>query len=219
MNEEETSVDNTKDTNNDTAKGTIKKTTKSIKRIRRIIVFIVMAIFVLHTAISIRAEYLSYIGIGEEYASVFNERVINRYTLTGPLFIIFYIMLYITNRFIFRGLKKFFDDDKIDFPKLPNKTICIILSLIFSMIYTNVLYDKLMILKNAAVFGRGDPIFGTDISYYMFILPFIQTFIISFGVLMLFLIVYIGIYYVIVFNMYFDDGVDFVIVNINTFVK
>ncbi len=75
MNEEETSVDNTKDTNNDTAKGTIKKTTKSIKRIRRIIVFIVMSIFVLHTAISIRAEYLSYIGIGEEYASVFNERV------------------------------------------------------------------------------------------------------------------------------------------------
>ena len=219
MNEEETSVDNTKDTNNDTAKGTIKKTTKSIKRIRRIIVFIVMAIFVLHTAISIRAEYLSYIGIGEEYASVFNERVINRYTLTGPLFIIFYIMLYITNRFIFRGLKKFFDDDKIDFPKLPNKTICIILSLIFSMIYTNVLYDKLMILKNAAVFGRGDPVFGTDISYYMFILPFIQTFIISFGVLMLFLIVYIGIYYVIVFNMYFDEGVDVEKLKTNTFVK
>lgn len=224
--EEKTSIDTTKETINETPQNTDKvtdnktrKTTKPNRRIRRIIVLIVIAIFALSTAVKIRADYLSYIGIGEEYASVFNERVINRYLLTGPLFIIFYIMLYITNRFIFRGLKKFFKDDKIDFPKLPNKTICIILALVFSMIYTNVLYDKLMILKNAAVFGRGDPIFGTDISYYMFILPFIQTFIIAFGVLMLFLIVYIAVYYVIVFNMYFDEGVDVEKLKTNTFVK
>ncbi|MCR5185754.1 MAG: UPF0182 family protein [Clostridia bacterium] len=224
--EEKTSIDTTKETINETPQNTDKitdnktcKTTKPNRRMRRIIVLIVIAIFALSTAVKIRADYLSYIGIGEEYASVFNERVINRYLLTGPLFIIFYIMLYITNCFIFRGLKKFFKDDKMDFPKLPNKTICIILALVFSMIYTNVLYDKLMILKNAAVFGRGDPIFGTDISYYMFILPFIQTFIIAFGVLMLFLIVYIAMYYVIVFNMYFDEGVDVEKLKTNTFVK
>ena len=98
--------------------------------------------------------------------------------MNAILFVVFYILLYVSNRFIFRGLKKFFEDEKKDFPRLPNKTICIIIALIFSTIYTNVLCDKFMILKNAAVFGKGDPIFGTDISYYMFILPFIQTFII-----------------------------------------
>ena len=194
-------------------------TVKQSKKIRRIIVFIVLMIFALHTAISIRAEYLSFIGIGEEYESVFHEKVYSRYSLNGILFIVLYILLYITNRFIFRGLKKFFDDDKKEFPKLPNKTICMIASLIFSMVYTNVLCDKLMILKNAAVFGRGDPIFGTDISYYMFILPFIQTFIVSLGILMLFLIAYTGVYYVIVLNMYFDDGVDVEKLKKNTFIK
>ena len=196
-----------------------KSTIKQSKKIRRIIVLIVMLIFIAYTAISIRSQYLSYIGIGEEYESVFNEKIYSKYSMNAILFVVFYILLYVSNRFIFRGLKKFFEDEKKDFPRLPNKTICIIIALIFSTIYTNVLCDKFMILKNAAVFGKGDPIFGTDISYYMFILPFIQTFIISIGLFMLFLIAYIGVYYVIILNMFFDDGVDVEKLKKNTFVK
>ena len=39
----------------------------------------------------------------------------------------------------------------------------------------NILADKFAIFNNAAQFAKTDPIFGADIGYYMFSLPFIQT--------------------------------------------
>ena len=102
--------------------------------------------------------------------------------------------------------------------KLPNKSLSLILALIGGAIAAAMLTDKLAIITNAALFGQSDPIFGADIGYYMFAIPFIQTMLIFLMEVFLVAIIYTGLYYVITLNTFFD-GVDVETLKKNTFVK
>ena len=73
----------------------------------------------------------------------------------------------ITNSFIKKGLKRFFEEEKIDMPKLPNKSLSLIIALIVAMITPNLFLEKLILFKNSAQFGIPDPIFNMDIGFYM----------------------------------------------------
>lgn len=192
---------------------------KKIKFARRtIIVLIVLAVFAIFTAISLRAEQLNFIGINEKYESVFLTKTQNRYAIFGIIFVSIYVFIYILNKFTKKGLKKFFEEEKKEMPKLPNKSICIVLALIGAVIGTKMLADKYAILANAAVFGQTDPIFGADIGYYMFTLPFIQTLLIFLMEVLVVAIAYTALYYVITLNAYFD-GINGDTLKTNTFVK
>ncbi len=197
-----------------------KDTKKKINKTRRLIVLAVVLIFIFFSAVSVRAEYLNYLEIGEEYISVLTQKVRNKYMVLGVAFILSYIFVYVLNKFIISGLKKFFKEEKKEMPKLPNKSLSLVIALLTGIIASKMLADKLAIFNNAGKFGTSgiDPIFGMDIGYYMFTLPFVQTilmFLIGFFVVML---AYIALYFVIALNTYFD-GVDGETLKKNTFVK
>ena len=122
-------MENKKDTTKD-------KKNKSIK-IRTIAVLVSILVFVLLTAISIRGQYLRVIEISEEYVQVFYKNLQNRYTVFGVSFLVIYVAIYITNKFIKKGLSSFFEDEKKKIPKLPNKSICIIVALLGGFIISN----------------------------------------------------------------------------------
>ncbi len=185
---------------------------------RTIIVFAILAIFAVFTLISLRAEQLNFIGIGEKYESVFFTKVQNRYSIFAIIFGSIYLFLYILNKFTKKGLNKFFEDEKKEMPKLPNKSLCFVIALIGALIGTKMIADKYAILTHAAVFGQSDPIFGIDIGYYMFTLPFIQTLLIFLMEAMIVAIIYTALYYVITLNIFFD-GIDAETLKKNTFVK
>lgn len=206
MSEKESNVEATKQ----------KKKNKFAKR--TIIVLAILAVFAIFTAISLRSQQLNFIGIGEEYESVFLKKVQNKYTIFAIIFVAIYVFIYILNKFIKKGLKKFFEEEKQSMPKLPNKTLCVIIALIGAIIGTKMLADKYAILVNAAVFGHSDPIFGTDIGYYMFTLPFIQTLLIFLMEVVVVATIYTALYYVITLNVYFD-GINGDTLKTNTFVK
>ena len=65
----------------------------------------------------------------------------------------------------------------------------------------------MLAISNTAFGGAPDPIFGLDISYYMFLKPLIDSLVLYITVIFVGLSIYTAIYYVIVFNMYFD-GID-----------
>lgn len=194
-----------------------KEKNKSIK-LRNIAVFAVILIFALVAAISIRGQYLDVIGIGEEYVDVFYQNIRNRYSVFGVSFVAIYIIVYITTKFIKKGLKKFFDDEKKPMPKLPNKSICFILSLIGSILVSKIITEEFLMCINSALFGRNDPIFGTDISFYVFKLPFYKSLALLIIEALIVLIIYVALYYVIALNTYFD-GVDVETLKKNTFIK
>ena len=61
-----------------------------------------------------------------------------------------------------------------------------------------------MLFANSAEFGSVDPVFGYDIGYFMFQKPFIETLLFYAMAIIVGITIYTVIYYIVVFNMYFD---------------
>lgn len=185
----------------------VKTTTKEKNRkitLRTLLVLIALVIFAFIAIVTIRAEYLNMKEIGKEYIAVFKRNVTNKVCVGIASFVITYIIVSISNKFIKKGLKTFFDDEKKQMPKLPNKSLSFVIALAVAMICGVTLAPAFAAFANAAVFGKTDGVFGTDISYYMFTLPFIQNVIITMIILFIALAVYTALYYIITFNVYFD---------------
>ena len=154
-----------------------------------------------------RGEYLEILEIGENYLSIFWQNV--NYTAIAFIinFIFLFCVIYINNTRIKNALKPFFDTEKKQMPKLPNKSISLILSVIVSAITTEVILNQYMLFTNSTWFGRNDPVFGLDIGFFMFQKPFIETLFMYAILLIIGLTIYTIIYYIAVFNICFD-GID-----------
>ena len=188
----------------------------SKKRFWLVLVYIV--IIALYLIIRFRGEYLSILELGSNYVEVFNQNL--KYSLMVLLFnfTFIFIHIYITNMFIKRGLKNFFEEDKIEMPKLPNKSIALILASLISVIVEQMLTQKAMLTMNATWFGISDPIFNLDIGYLFFQKPFLEFILYYILILVGVLTVYTFVYYIIAFNVYFD-GINKDTLKQNTFVK
>ena len=200
-----------------TEKNTVQSKNKKFK-LRNVFVFIAIIIFALIVTIAFRSEYLKVKEIGENYITIFDANVSNSAKVGITTFIITYLITYITNKFIKKGLKNFFVEEKKDMPKLPNKSTAFILALIATVICSIFITDKFATFTNAAVFGKTDGVFGADISYYMFTLPFIESVLIALMLATIVLIAYTAAYYIFSFNVYFD-GVDGETVKKSLFLK
>ncbi len=187
------------------------------KRVILVIAFLIL--FSICAAVSLRGEYLRTMEIGQEYLSVFEQNIKHKVGVVFVNFIVLYMLTYITTKFIHRGLKKFFLEEKKEMPKLPNKSICLIFSVIISMIASVFLTEKAMLAINTSWFGIVDPIFNIDIGYYIFQKPLIEAMIVYFIILTIIYSIYVAIYYIISFNVYFDKGIDPETLKKNTFIK
>lgn len=173
------------------------------KKMRAIIVIAFIAIYALGTYVSLRGQYLEYVELGEQYVQKFFTDIKYKYAIMGISFVLLSIIFYFTNRGIKKGLKPFFEQEKREVPKLPNKSITLIVSAIASVIISNHLLDKVLLFVSNASFGKSDIIFNLDISYYMFIKPLVETLINYFVTLMIAVSAYMAGYYIIIFNLYF----------------
>ena len=173
------------------------------KKMRAIIVIAFIAIYVLGTYVSLRGQYLEYVELGEQYVQKFVTDIKYKYSIMGISFVLLSIIFYFTNRGIKKGLKPFFEQEKREVPKLPNKSITLIVAAIASVIISNHLLDKVLLFVSNASFGKSDIVFNLDISYYMFIKPLVETLINYFVTLMIAVSAYMAGYYIIVFNLYF----------------
>ena len=180
---------------------------KKNSKIRMLLVILFLLIFAIISYVQLRGSYLEYLELGESYTNIFKTNMTYRYTIMGINFIVLYVVVYLTNRGIKRGLKPFFENEEKTIPKLPNKSLALVISAIASFVVSAVFMQKIMLATSNASFGIDDPIFGLDISYYMFLKPLIETAVFYFVVIFICLSLYMALYYVIVFNRYFD-GID-----------
>ncbi len=127
-----------------------------------------------------------------------------KYGIMGINFIAIFIAVMYTNSGIKKALKAFFEEEKKTIPKLPSKSIAFILATIVSIITTQGLTKQASLFINSALFGINDPIFNTDIGFYIFQKPFIEMLIMYFIAIVIGLTIYSAIYYIVVFNVYFD---------------
>jgi len=180
---------------------------KKKNRTRMILVLLFLLLFAGISYIELRGSYLEYLELGQNYTNIFYTNLTYRYGIMAVNFVILYFILYFTNRGIKKGLKPFFEKEKKEIPKLPNKSLALVISALVSFVTSSALMQKIMLISNGTSFGIQDPIFGLDIAYYMFQKPVIETLALYFVILFVGLSIYIALYYVIAFNRYFD-GVD-----------
>ena len=204
-NQQEEKVETILETGN--TRETKERNKKKNNKTRMMLVLLFLAIFAVISYIQLRGSYLEYQELGEQYTPIFYTNLIYKYTIMAVNFVILYIIMYMTNRGIKKGLTPFFEKENKKMPKLPNKSLSLVISAIVSIIVSAVLMQKIMLAINSTAFGIQDPIFNLDISYYMFIKPIIEAILIYFVALVVGLSLYMALYYVIVFNMYFD-GID-----------
>lgn len=180
---------------------------KKLNKIKNILVIVSLIIYIICTYISLRGEYLECLELGNQYIQNFWTNVKYKYSLMGISFIIIAIAIALTNFGIKRGLKPFFESENKKMPKLPNKSIIFVVSLIGSIIIANSLVEKIVLFASKVSFQQTDIIFNMDISYYMFIKPLIETIINYVIKFIIILSGYMIMYYIIVFNLCFD-GID-----------
>lgn len=154
--------------------------------------------------IAYRGEYLETIEIGENFKQVFTQNLKYQYTIIAVNFVILFTVISIANRSIKKGLQAFFDEEKKTMPKLPNKSIAFILSMITSIFVSYTMKKPISLLINKTWFGINDPIFGADIGHYVFEQPVIQMLILYFIIIVVGITIYTALYYIIIFNVYFD---------------
>lgn len=180
---------------------------KKNSKTRMILVILFLLLFAGVSYIELRGSYLEYLELGQKYTNIFYTNLSYRYGIMAINFIVLYFILYLTNRGIKKGLKPFFERENEKMPKLPNKSLALVISALVSFVISSVLMQKIMLIMNGTAFGIQDPIFGLDISYYMFQKPVIEAFVLYFIILFIGLSIYMALYYVIAFNHYFD-GID-----------
>ncbi len=195
-----------------------KENKKKKNKSRMLIVIAFLILFVAVSYVQLRGSYLEYLELGQEYVQIFYTNLAYRYAIMGINFVFLYIVIYFTNRGIKNGLKPFFDKENKKMPKLLNKSLALVISLIVSVILSSLMMQKIMMVMNSTSFGIQDPIFNLDVSYYMFQKPVIEMFVFYFIMLFVALTLYMALYYIIIFNRYFD-GVDGKMLKESSFMK
>lgn len=185
-----------------------KKINKNQKsKTRRIVVLIFIAVLAIINYVSLRGSYLEYVEMGEQYIKIFETNLIYKYSIMIVNFLILYFILYMVNRGIKKGLKPFFEKEKKEMPRLLNKSLALVISVIISIFISSIFVQKIMLFINSTSFGIQDNIFNMDISYYFFQKPVIEIIVIYIITLIIGITIYMALYHVIIFNRFFD-GID-----------
>ncbi len=179
----------------------------NFKNVKRIIVITFMVLLSLIVFIDLKGNYIQYQELGENYISIFKTNSIYKYIITGINFILTFGIMYFVGRGIKKGLKVFFDEEKKQIPKLPNKSIALIVATIVSTIVGIRFTPEILMFLNRVTFVKTDGVFNLDISIFMFAIPIIKMIIIYIIEIFVGLIIYSSVYYILAFNKYFD-GID-----------
>lgn len=177
---------------------------KKQNKVRKTIVTIVLILAAIILYIIERGQYLEIKEIGENYLPIFWQNLRN-ISITAILnFIIVFTVIYISTSKIKDGLKTFFEDEKKAMPKLPQKSIAFIIATIVTIATSGYILQKALPCFYNTQFVATDPVFGLDIGYFVFIWPFLELITMYALIAIIAATVYMAIYYLIVFNVYFD---------------
>ena len=166
------------------------------KNIRKILVIVFMIILAISMYVITKGRYLEYKELGEKYLEIFKTNTMYKYSIMGINFVITFIIMYFANRGIKRSLKAFFDEEKIEMPKLMDKSICFVIAVISSIAVGILFTPKLILCASNVSFEKTDLIFNLDISFYMFIEPLIKMTISYLIGIFIFLIIYAIVYHI-----------------------
>lgn len=149
-----------------------------INKRNKVLTIIILILGIIGGAFALSSRfYIDYLWFAEMgYTQVFLKEIVTKTQIFIPMFITLTIIVY----FYFEFLKKValqgkvitIIKKKVDIIPLGASTV---LSFVITFLATNALWYKLLEFINAEPFNVKDPIFGKDISFYVFKLPFLDS--------------------------------------------
>ena len=174
---------------------------------RKTIVIIVSILALIIGYAILRTSYLEMKEIGNEYTNVFSTQIMY-YCITFIInFVFLFLSFFFTNKQIKKSIKIFFDEEKKQMPKFPNKSVSFIIALIGSILSSEILLKNALLAFSNSKFGIKDPIFNYDISFFVLIKPFLRIIVAYLLVVIAATIAYAIIYSIIILNKSFETGV------------
>ncbi|MGN1328056.1 MAG: UPF0182 family protein, partial [Clostridia bacterium] len=173
-------------------------------KVRRRVVLAVLAVVLIIVYIIERGYYLEIKEIGENYVPIFWQNITSMGITAFLNFIAVFSIMYITTNQVKTGLKVFFEDEKKEMPKLPQKSISFIVAIVVTILTSSTILEKALPCFYNTQFVDVDPVLGLDIGYFVFIWPFLELLIIYALIAVVASVIYAAIYYITVFNIYFD---------------
>lgn len=174
------------------------------KKTRRKIVFAVLIVAMIIVYIIERGEFLEIKEIGENYVSMFWQNMKYRGITAVLNFLAIFTLTYNTTSRVKKGLKTFFEDEKKTMPKLPQKSIAFILATLVTISTTGIIMEKALPCLFNTQFVTTEPALGIDIGFFVFVWPFLEFMTIYVAVAIIAATIYAAIYYLLVFNIFFD---------------
>lgn len=179
---------------------------EKVKLQNKILAIVLCIVFIYITFFSI--HYVGrYIEVNEinngKYTEILTSEIKINIFCFFAFFIISYIITYIQNKIAKICIKKAGKKEKIKVGKLPNKSLCVLIAIVFSYFATAFISKDLMIYLNEVESAFKDPIFSKNISYYILQRPFIVKAFKLAESFLLFNIIYIIGYYIAAFGFYF----------------
>ena len=120
-------------------------TKKKNSKTRMLLVILFLVIFAIVSYVQLRGSYLEYLELGQEYTNIFKTNITYRYTTMAIIFLVLYVLIYLTNRGIKKGLKVFFEKENKKMPKLPNKSLALVISSIVSFFTSSAIMQKIIL--------------------------------------------------------------------------
>ena len=191
---------------------------KKKSKLKFAIVILFTVVIAIGMWMSYRANYLQTLEIGERYVEIFKTNMDYKYKIMAFNFILFFVIIFIENLIIKKGLKPFFKDENKEMPKLPNKSLAYVFAGIISLLLSTLFTDKIILFINSIYTGTTDPIFNLDLGFYFFQKPFIKLAIYYLIGIFIFITLYMAVYYIAVFNIYLS-GIDKEILKKSNFIK
>lgn len=154
------------------------KGTRGLKS-KGLVIFAVIIVLVAAFFKNISAYWIDYQWFSElGYEEVFFKKLFTQAKFFIPSLVLLFSMFYIYLRSInAHSLKNSSVIPSNAEKKIKNKVFMLaafILSLLFSILFVGDIWYDFLIFINKTAFGIGDPIFGKDIGYYVFMLPFLN---------------------------------------------
>ncbi|MEA3424219.1 MAG: UPF0182 family protein [Bacillota bacterium] len=151
------------------------------KKLIYIFLSVLLVVIFSRTIVNFITDYIWYKNI--DYLSIFTVKIFTKVAIFFPLFILLFVGL---NQYLKRLVKKYISLGKVLLTEIETKSIKkftfwlpIIISFYFSIIITQNLWYKILHFLNGTSFNQVDPIFGKDISFYVFTLPFLNSLLVN----------------------------------------
>lgn len=154
------------------------------------------------------ANNLDYKELGETFLKINQINQLERIGIFVVSFILSFFAIQITNFGIKNGLDKHLEVKEKTFIHKYSAVIALAISVVVGYLAQEFLHNQILTLLNLAKFGKNDPIYGLDYSYFMQGTPVIMNILKTILVYILGLLIYVTTMYVYSINKY-TDGVSF----------